>query len=218
MTDEAPVIPELNRRMLLRGGLAAGAGLAVAGLGTFGLSKAAEALTFDVQLYWAYCNNCLSLWYTNNNTAGVCAYEMYKSGGGGHIKSPSYSYSLSYNVSGSGGSYQPGWNWCRKCQCLFFANNSSESACPANNQLPHTTGGFAYSVLYNDYVSGVTQPNWWWCGECQGLFFSPDGQGGYCPATQDYGSGHFAGQGSLFDPPIINSFAYDLIYYSTSPP
>jgi hypothetical protein len=48
-----------------------------------------------------------------------------------------------------GPSYQPGWNWCGKCQCLFFANNATYSACPADAifEEPHTTGGFAYSVL-----------------------------------------------------------------------
>jgi hypothetical protein len=217
MTGETPsTIPELNRRMLLRGGLAAGAGLAIAGLGTVGLTRVAEAVTFDTQFYWAYCNNCASLWYTHNNTAGVCA-----SGGGGHIKSPSFSYELRYNVSGTGGpSYQPGWNWCGKCQCLFFANNATYSACPAAAIFgyPHKTGGLAYSVLYNDAVAGSSQPNWWWCGQCQGLFNSSGGAGGHCPGTQDGDGPHLSGQGSLFDPPIINSLAYDVSYYSTSSP
>jgi hypothetical protein len=220
MTDETPAIPELNRRRLLRGGLVAGAGLAVAGLGTFGLTRVAEAVTFDTQFYWAYCNNCASLWYTDNNTAGVCTYAVYKHGSGGHIKSPSFSYELRYNVSGTGGpSYQPGWNWCGKCQCLFFANNATYSACPATDFTGnHTTGGLAYSVLYNDAVSGSSQPNWWWCGQCQGLFYSSDNVGGYCPATQDGAGPHVSGQGSLYDPPIINSLAYDVSYYSTSSP
>src|SRR5580692_7101977 len=93
MTDETPVIPELNRRMLLRGGLVAGAGLAVAGLGTVGLTGVAEAATPDVsfqtQFDWAYCANCAGLWYTNNNTTGACTYARYNYGSGGHVKVPS---------------------------------------------------------------------------------------------------------------------------------
>jgi hypothetical protein len=215
MTDETPVIPELNRRMLLRGGLVSGAGLAVAGLGTFGLTRVAEAVTFDTQFYWAYCNNCASLWYTGNNTAGACASAVQEFGSGGHVKIPSFSYELRYKVSGTGGpSYQPGWNWCSRCQSLFFANNAGKSWCPADDfSGQHATGGFAYSVLYNDAVSGSSQGNWWWCGQCQGLFNGAGGVGGCCPGTLGT-TDHYAGQTD----PTIKSFAYDVSYYSTSSP
>jgi hypothetical protein len=208
MTDETPVIPELNRRMLLRGGLVAGAGLAVAGLGTVGLTGVAEAaLTFQTQFYWAYCNDCTILWYTDNKTPGVCP------AGGGHVKAPSFSYELRYKVSGTGGpSYQPGWNWCTKCQCLFFANNASESSCPAIEfGGPHTTGGFAYSVLYNDAVAGSSQGGWSWCGQCQGLFNAAGGIGGVCPGSIG-GGPHVSGSDK------VKSLAYDVSYYSTSSP
>jgi hypothetical protein len=213
MADETPGIPELNRRMLLRGGLVAGAGLAIAGLGAVGLTGVAEAaVTFQTQFYWAYCNNCAILWYTNNNTAGVCP------AGGGHVKSPSFSYELRYKVSGTGGpSYQPGWNWCSACQSLFYAadGHAVESVCPAATVFggPHKTGGFAYSVLYNDVVPGSSQGSWWWCGQCQGLFNAATGIGGWCPG--DGGGGpHISGQTD----PTINSLAYDVSYYSTSSP
>jgi hypothetical protein len=214
MTDKTPGIPELNRRMLFRGGLAAGAGLAVAGLGTVGLTRVAEAVTFDTQFYWAYCANCASLWYTHNNTAGVCTYALLYGGGTGHVKSPSFSYELRYNVSGTGGpSYQPGWNWCGKCQCLFYADNKADNWCPWDFfNGPHTTGGFPYSVLYNDAVAGSSQGNWWWCGQCQGLFNAAGGIGGWCPNVQTDSGPHVAGQGST------KSLAYDVSYYSTSSP
>jgi hypothetical protein len=217
MTEETPVIPELNRRMLLRGGLAAGAGLALAGLGAVGFTGVAEAVTFQTQLYWAYCHNCAVLWYTNNNTAGVCTYALLYGGGTGHVKSPSFSYELRYNISGTGGpAYQPGWNWCSACQCLFYAANGHavESVCPATTYFngPHKTGGFAYSVLYNDVVNGSSQGNWCWCGQCQALFNSDDADG-WCPG--DSGGGpHTAGQTD----PTVNSLAYDVSYYSTSSP
>ena len=41
-----------------------------------------------------------------------------------------------------------------KCQCLFFTNRGTYNYCPANDfGGPHATGGFAYSVLYNDAVA-----------------------------------------------------------------
>jgi hypothetical protein len=219
--------------MLLRGGLVAGAGLAVAGLGPVGLAEVADAATtraaasrgrpaavqpdttYQTQQDWAYCNNCGELWYTGNNTTGACTYAEMKGIGGGHIKSPSFSYELRYNVSGTGGpSYQPGWNWCHKCQCLFFANNVAGSACPYGDFAGrHATGGFPYSVLYNDVVSGSSQGDWWWCGLCQALFNGAGGAGGSC--AFDGGQGvHIAGTRV----PQVNSLAYDVSYYSTSAP
>jgi hypothetical protein len=196
----------------LRGGLAAGAGLAIVGLGAVGLTGVAEAsVSFQTQFYWAYCANCAVLWYTNNNTAGVCTYAL-EYGGSGHVKVPSFSYELRYNVSGTGGpSYQSGWNWCSACQSLFFEadGHAVKSSCPATYfEGPHKTGGFAYSVLFNDAVSGSSQGNWCWCGQCQGLFNADGGIGGACPG---YGGGgpHIAGAGS---------YKYDVSYYSTSSP
>ena len=122
------------------------------------------------------------------------------------------------SISGTGGpSYQPGWNWCSACQSLFYAANGHavESVCPAATVFggPHKTGGFAYSVLYNDAVSGSSQGGWWWCGQCQGLFNAATGIGGWCPG--DGGGGpHISGQTD----PTINSLAYDVSYYSTSSP
>ncbi len=222
MTDETPVIPELNRRMLLRGGLAAGAGLAIAGLAAVGLTGVAEAATAppgarrgksavvkpdasgQTQFNWAYCANCGELWYTKNNTNGYCAGQM-ANNGGGHVLNPSYSYELAYNVYNGGGLYQPNWNWCNRCQCLFYAPHVKNSYCPA---IPfgehHNTGGYNYSMLYNDSISGSTQDGWFWCGNCQGVFtgFKP------CPAIP-YGNIHSVGAGT---------FLYDVAYYSTSPP
>jgi hypothetical protein len=218
MTDETPVIPALNRRMLLRGGLVAGAGLAIAGLGTVGLTGVAEAaVTFQTQFDWAYCANCASLWYTGNKTAGVCDYavEYLNEPRGGHVKSPSFSYELRYNVSGSGGpSYQAGWNWCSACQCLFYANVEylSTNYCPADLGEPHKFGGLAYSVLYNDAVTGSSQAGWWWCGQCQGLFNSSTGIGGWCPSP--LGGAHSA----ITESGKLDSLAYDVSYYSTSSP
>ena len=185
MTDETPIMPELNRRMLLRGGFVAGAWRDHSRPGTIGLTGVAGAatrpgkptavnpeVTFQTQFYWAYCNDCAILWYTHNNRPAFALPAR-------HVKAPSFSYELRYNVSGTGGPpYQPGWNWCSACQSLFFAadGHAAESRCPAPALGgPHTTGGFHYSVLFNDAVTGSSQGNWWWCGLCQGLFNAAGG-------------------------------------------
>jgi hypothetical protein len=237
MADETPAIPGLNRRTLLRGGLAAGAGAAVAGLATVGLAGAAQAataarsvarsakpsavepdLTYQTQYYWAYCLNCAGLWYTANNTAGACPYHMLGTGGG-HVLNPSYSYDLQYNLSGGGGGipYQPGWNWCSRCQGLFFATNYTSSYCPAKpTGGRHNRGGDAYSLAYNTAINGA-QGNWFWCGQCQGLFWdaSPELEtenAGVCPMNPP--GPHVGGN------PIknIQSYTYEVNYYSTGPP
>jgi hypothetical protein len=202
--------------MLLRGGLVAGAGLAVAGLGTFGLTGVAEAaVTFQTQFDWAYCSHCAGLWYTNNNTTGACTWERYNYGGGGHVKSPSFSYEVRYNVSGTGGpSYQPGWDWCSACQSLFHGQGKAAGSCPGSaNWGAHKGGGFAYSVLYNDVVSGSSQGNWWYCFDCTALFNVSDGIGGSCAA--------YGGQNPHKNFDYVGgttSYSYDVSYYSTSPP
>jgi hypothetical protein len=230
MANDTPAIPEFNRRTLLRGGLVAGAGAAVAGLATVGLTGVAEAMTrpagrpvktaalsFQTQFYWAYCWNCECLWYTGNNTAGVCAYAVGYLGEphGGHIMSPSFSYELRYNVTGSGGpSYQAGWDWCSACQCLFYSSveNLSDNYCAAAFNGPHKFSGFAYSVLYNDVVTGSSQGNWWWCNQCQALFSDSTGVGGWCPNPT-------GGQHTAFtENEKLNSLHYDVSYYSTSSP
>ena len=230
MADETPsTIPGLNRRMLLRGGLVAGVGAALVGAATPALTGAAQAATrptsrrvkpaavkpqaakpatsYQTQFYWAYCSACAQLWYTHNNTSGWCAAQEVN-GGGGHLKSPSYSYQLAYNVTGTGGPpYQPGWNWCHRCQCLFYEPNQTDSWCPAKPfGERHAAGGFPYSVLYNDYVSGATQEGWQWCGQCQGLYIGL----GVCPA--DVYEFHNPGTTT------VGSDNYDVAYYSTSPP
>jgi hypothetical protein len=236
MTDETPhTTPGLNRRMLLRGGLLAGFGVAVAGVASPALTGVAQAATaprasrsasrlvksavtpdttYKYQGGWAYCANCAGLWYTGNNTTGWCPFKEV-TGGGGHIESPSYSYELQYDLSGTGGPpYQPGWNWCSRCQGLFYATNMTESYCPAK---PfggrHNPGGFAYSVRYSDAVPGSVQGNWFWCGQCQGLFQGGSvTYGGDCPYTPLAYNGHNAGTAK------VTSNNYDVIYYSTTPP
>ena len=218
MTDETPVIPVLNRRMLLRGGLVAGAGLAVAGLGTVGLTGVAEAatpdVTFQTQFDWAYCANCAGLWYTNNNTTGACTYARYNYGSGGHVKVPSFSYEVRYNVSGTGGpSYQPGWDWCSACQSLFYGKGKAAGCCPAAADWGvHKGGGFAYSVLYNDVVPGSSQGSWWYCFNCTALFNVDYGVGGRCAGYRGQGAHENYVLGGA------TSYAYDVSYYSTSSP
>jgi hypothetical protein len=99
-------------------------------------------------------------------------------------------------------------------QLRFLVNNPTPSACPAGDFAgPHAPGGFAYSVLYNDVVSGSSQGNWWWCGLCAALFNAVGGEGGLC-AWDGGHAGHIAGTSANG----YYSLAYDVSYYSTSSP
>ena len=83
---------------------------------------------------------------------------------------------------------QQEWAWCSKCQGLFYPFNVTRGACPAGG-VHGDQASYDYGMIWN--VMGVTnnpknpQPNWDWCGKCQGLFtllHTPS----HCPA----GGGH----------------------------
>ena len=69
----------------------------------------------DGQAGWKYCTQCQGLFYGGNNL-GVCPVPQ------GHILTPgTENYVLLQTGSAQAGSTeQPGWNWCNKCQGLFY--------------------------------------------------------------------------------------------------
>jgi hypothetical protein len=204
MTKDNPdATPGLSRRMLMRGGLLTGFGVAVAGVASPALTGVAQAATVtraprpasravksavtpdlpsgQTQNGWAYCKNCAGLWYTGNHTTGYCPYQ-----GGGHIDNPSFAYAMFYDVTGAGSppNPQPGWSWCSRCQGLFDGVRQADSWCPAPKGGHHTLGTWNYSLNYNQPVPQLAQPGWYWCFNCQGLFYGgPYTTGGYCPAN-----------------------------------
>jgi hypothetical protein len=210
----------LNRRMLLRGGLAAGLGAAAFGVASTALASVPQAgkasravrsvsrpeksgvtldaFSYDYQVNWEYCGNCAGLWYSGNGTNGVCP------AGGGHIDKPSDDYVVEYNVSGATGNPldpQPEWSWCLKCQGLFYGPNVAESACPDGGD--HNRGTWNYSLWYDS--SGVyVQQGWWHCSNCQGVFYAGinSTSAGVCPATYEAHDG-------------AGSYTYDMLVYSS---
>ncbi len=82
-------------------------------------------------------------------------------------------------------SQQIDWQYCKKCEGLFFAGNN-QSVCPAGGSHDDSaSGGYVLSDL------GGGQPGWSWCGQCQGLFFTGNNSG-VCPAHSDAGSLNYA--------------------------
>jgi hypothetical protein len=152
------------------------------------------------QNLWRWCRNCQGL-HWRGQSAGYCVL------GTGHDATGSGDYTLWYGgstlflsffqicfensskvtnsvlFSGSGGSSQNGWRWCRRCQHLFYGGLGN-GVCPLGG--PHDPMGSGdYWLRHNDY-SAPGQPGWRWCRKCQILFYNGNGQFGICPT----GGGH----------------------------
>ncbi|WP_327003727.1 hypothetical protein OHA72_53130 [Dactylosporangium sp. NBC_01737] len=81
---------------------------------------------------------------------------------------------------------QRNWRWCRRCQSLFFAGNTSSGACPLGGGHDRTGSANYVMPAYNAPLPPQVQNGWRWCRRCQGLFFGPFV--GRCPL----GGGHEA--------------------------
>ena len=88
------------------------------------------------QTDWAFCTRCNGLFFSGNNTLGVCP-----AGGGGHHNGTA---STNYTLATSGG-LQSDWKWCKNCQGLFFPGNNTSGVCPAAAG-GHNAGSGSYSL------------------------------------------------------------------------
>jgi hypothetical protein len=200
----------LGRRALLRNGLLAGAGAAVASVALPGITGTAQAsiveagalgplglnIAFSAQTQWWWCRNCSGLFYSASGAAaGSCPFNGY------HDPSASWMYEtpvLTYqDVGAEQEQAQPGWLWCNWCQGLFFGKGQP-SHCPGNLQSfapyktgPHngSDGSDIYLLPYSGAEGGWSignpplQSGWLWCKNCQGLFHASSGtSAGLCPA------------------------------------
>jgi hypothetical protein len=77
---------------------------------------------------------------------------------------------------------QSGWRWCKKCECMFFAEISA-GKCPGGGAHDKTASG-KYEITINA-LGDSGQHFWRWCKKCQGLFYAGHGAG-KCAA----GAGH----------------------------
>jgi hypothetical protein len=135
------------------------------------------------QFGWRWCNKCQGLFFTGENTLGVCPR------GGAHDDTGSGDYALGGGdddlAASSGG--QSNWRWCGQCQGLFFEGpgRTNLGVCPVSAPSdfvgrPHFPG--AGSGDYLLATSGGGQSGWRWCNQCQGLFFAGNNTLGWCPA------------------------------------
>ena len=173
---------ELTRRGAIR--LAGAAGLAAATGAALAAAPASPAQAS--QDFWRWCRQCQGLWYGFNGTAGVCPAR----GTAGHSAVGSGDYTVLDSLDLLSG--QVGWEWCHRCQGLWYGANNTSGACPAG------PGGHSYdgSGLYAPNVnSGGGQANWRWCHQCQGMWFAGNGTGGTCPAPGTTGHS-LAGSGN----------------------
>lgn len=203
MADQEPKATSgLGRRALLRNGLMTCFGAAVASIASPAFSSTAQAaslrtstpaapsrinsglvadttytvadVTYDEQGGWAWCSKCQGSFYAYNATTGVCP------AGGKHGESESYFYVMFYNASGSISDTQPDWNWCSKCQGMFYEPQKSNSVCPAGGH----HGGSAsenYVLFYGGDWGDHFQENWAYCDKCRGLFYASNQSSSVCP-------------------------------------
>jgi hypothetical protein len=78
---------------------------------------------------------------------------------------------------------QDRWAFCKKCQCVFYANGGG-GKCAAGG--PHdNTDSYNYTIPHSGAPSHKAQDNWRWCDKCHIICFGGQGAGN-CPA----GGGH----------------------------
>jgi hypothetical protein len=93
------------------------------------------------------------------------------------------------------------WGYCEYCATMFWTPGQASSACADSNlTFPYrhavSSGSYNYG-LYNGMSSPTNpQPNWRWCGSCQGLFWG--GYTGICAAHTYERMPHVAG-GTSYD-------------------
>jgi hypothetical protein len=88
---------------------------------------------------------------------------------------------------------QDNWRWCGKCEGLFYGGHQSTSNCPTGGT-HDGSGSYDYQLFYLDPPVSASdiQPNWRWCGKCEGLFYGGHQSTSNCPTggTHD-GSGSY---------------------------
>jgi hypothetical protein len=194
-----------SRRSLLRGGLVAGLGAAVATVAVPALTGVAKAgvsdfatppgggssVAFNTQLNWWWCSQCSAL-FASDSSGSSTGWCLGSTNTVGHSSSGSWEYEVPYgNVSIA--DVQPKWNWCSACATLFFEPNVKNSQCAAretaNGPLNHFVGTYNYNLPYGGWAAGEPglQAGWTWCNYCQQLWHSNPKGGNQCPRGLDYG-------------------------------
>jgi hypothetical protein len=177
----------INRRSLLRGGLAVGAlGAGLAAVSTFS-AKPAFAEN-SPQYNWEWCSACAVIYYAgngdNNNCCAGNTLNGLGSDQGPHIPG-STEYFLRNGASPTPSGYQADWAWCSKCGELFYKPDIDTSYCPLpiSQYSPYDAHVAGSST---SYLVGITtnpggyQTGWNYCTSCKSLFHGSGRATGHC--------------------------------------
>lgn len=80
---------------------------------------------------------------------------------------------------------QAKWAWCDLCAGMFYTGNSNFGHCPQQNDLfAHASvydyNSYNYHFYYDAETGGGWQGDWFWCVNCQGMFWGGR-SAGKCP-------------------------------------
>ncbi|WP_135232192.1 hypothetical protein [Nocardia sp. CS682] len=76
------------------------------------------------------------------------------------------------------------WKRCARCRGLWFSGNGTRGGCPAGDIFDggHHDDGTGDYILKEDPDGGQGQSQWFWCRNCQGLWFLGNSGFGVCPS------------------------------------
>jgi len=176
----------MDRRTLLRAGIASG--ISVATLGVTAQPGAAATgvgiQTITIQGPWRHCKNCQGLAWGDAQAVSKCPNKT--ANGGHHTQSGSLWYFLRYSPDGQGPDQpaiqQPDWKHCKKCQSLAYNGQGVLGYCPAGNQHDHTGSHNYYLWHDSDDTPIYRQSLWRYCDKCASLFYEPGLALSRCPA------------------------------------
>jgi M6 family metalloprotease-like protein len=163
-----------------------------------------DAGPLPAQDLWRYCSKCQGLHYitdANSPVYGPCP------AGGVHTNDSTTDYGVVLSNPSAPG--QHGWNWCHKCQGLFFGPDMAKSHCPA--------GGTHDGSMSGDYslILGITnspgQHGWNYCKKCAGMFYGPNAGSSFCPAGGKH-DGSASGDYAMLEEGL------DLVVWNEGPP
>ncbi|WP_317795240.1 CAP domain-containing protein [Actinoplanes sichuanensis] len=178
----------LTRRGLVIAGLGASAVLAGLAGGKIEKAHGFSALQQQGQPDWRFCGKCNGMFFSGRD--GTYYRQNQRCPGSGLHEPMGYNFVLPHDVPASA-TAQPDWRFCGKCNGMFFSGRDGtyyrqNQRCPASGL--HEPMGYNFVLPHDVPASATAQPDWRFCGKCNGMFFSGrDGtyyrQNQRCPAS-----------------------------------
>jgi hypothetical protein len=143
--------------------IATGAGHVITTTDTYVLSYNTGSGS-NLQANWNWCGYCQGLFYGPHQSTSDCPYwfNTYADYNVPHNYEvdTTYNYGLQHDLSGLNGNTNPqgDWNWCNKCQGLFYGPHQSTSVCPKPNPngsfgTHNGSGSYSYDLPFNGSFS-----------------------------------------------------------------